>query len=108
MLDMFKNDENEKFVVLPLSDFLKLESIRKIKTSSLYGVSVKMIKVELINFLNAVLVLLKTKEVIEYSIIDDTVRLHLVTTDGIIKSCFSTVICELYYGRPLKFIEEVL
>ena len=104
----FKENDTEQFVLLTLEEYEKLESIRKMKTDNHYGVKLKMIHMETINFLSAVMVLLKTKEVLEFSIIDDTVTLELITKDGMIKSSFSTQLCEMYYGRPMKFIEQVL
>ena len=116
--DMFVNfhnrpktllDENlQEFVLLSAEDYNNLEAIRRMKISELNGVGMKMIKIETLMFLDVVMQLLLTTQIKEFVIYDSTCILKLETQSGIIDSCFSTDLCEKYYGKPLKFIEEVL
>ena len=102
-------DENlQEYVLLSAEDYNNLEAIRKMKSFERFGVGLKMIKFDTLLFLNTVMQLLQTVEIKEFSIIDDVCIMKLEIETGIIDTCFSTNLCEKYYGKPLKFIEEVL
>ena len=103
------SDENlQEYVILSAEEYNNLEAIRKMKSFELYGVSLKMIKFDTLLFLNTVMQLLETVEIKEFSVIGDVCIMKLETETGIIDTCFSTNLCEKYYGKPLKFIEEVI
>lgn len=108
MLKYYNDDTKEEFVLLPLSDFIKMNSILNEQKK---GINVKMVDNELLVFLSTIIELLNTVSIIEFSIIDDTVTLDLITsdeTDNRIQGKFSTDICKKYYAQPLRFIFDVL
>lgn len=105
---MMIDEELQEYVLLSAEDYNNLETIRKMKSFELYGVSLKMIDYKTLLFLNTVMELLLTVQIKEFSIIGDVCIMKLETETGIIDTCFSTNLCEKYYGKPLKFIEEVI
>lgn len=101
-------DEKEEYVLLSKEDYLKLETIRR--NSQFYTkVDTKMIDFNILYFLSSVLNLLEVKDVVDFSIIRDTVTINVNTKEGrTIYAKIDTNLIPQYYGKPLKFIADVL
>lgn len=108
MLKYYNDNTKEEFVLLPLSDFIKMNALLNEQKK---GINVKMVDDELLVFLSTIIELLNTVSIIEFSVIDNTVTLDLITgdeTDNRIQSKFSTDLCKKYYSKPISFIYDVL
>lgn len=101
-------DEKEEYVLLSKEDYIKLETIRR--NSQFYSkVDTKMIDFNMLYFLSSVLNLLEVKDVVEFSIIQDTVTINVRCKEGNqIYAKIDTKLIPQYYGKPLKFIADVL
>lgn len=101
-----KNDsEHRDFVVLTLSDYIKLNATAKMKGE----VKPTIIKINDLLFLSAVMIELSANYDSELSIINDTVTIKVCKDDGSeINSTFDLKLCEKYYNKVNKFISEVL
>ena len=105
MITVKKDDEQRDFVVLSLSDYIKLNAIAKMKGE----VKPTMIKTNDLLFLSAVMKELSANYDSELSIINDTVTIKVCKDDGSeINSSFDLKLCEKYYNKVNKFISEVL
>lgn len=104
MITVKKDSEQRDFVVLTLSDYVKL-NISKMKGE----VKPTMIKTNDLLFLSAVMKELSANYDSELSIINDTVTIKVCKDDGSeINSTFDLKLCEKYYNKVNKFISEVL
>lgn len=93
------------FAILPLSDYIKLNTIAKIKGE----VKSTIIKTNDLLFLSAVMKELSLNYDSELSIINDTITIKVCKDNGTkINSTFDLKLCEKYYNKVNKFISEVL
>lgn len=95
----------EDFVILTLSDYIKLNTQAKMKGE----VKPTMINTNDLLFLTAVMKELEANYNSELSIINDVVKIKVCKDDGSeINSTFELKLCEKYYNKVNKFISEVL
>ena len=105
MIEVKKDSEHRDFVVLAFSDYIKLNSMAKMKGE----VKPTMIKTNDLLFLSAVMKELSANYDSELSIINDTVTIKVCKDDGSeINSTFDLKLCDKYYNKVNKFISEVL
>ena len=105
MITVKKDSEQRDFVVLSLSDYVKLNAVAKMKGE----VKPTMIKTNDLLFLSSVMKELSANYDSELSIINDTVTIKVCKDDGTeINSTFDLKLCEKYYNKVNKFINEVL
>lgn len=105
MITVKKDLEQRDFVVLTLSDYVKLNAIAKMKGE----VKPTIIKTNDLLFLSAIMKELSSNYDSELSIINDTVTIKVCKDDGSeINSTFDLKMCEKYYNKVNKFILEVL
>ena len=96
---------NKDYVILTLSDYVKLNAMVKIKGE----VKPTMIKTNDLLFLSAVMKELSANYDSELSIINDTVTIKICKDDGSeINSTFDLKLCEKYYNKVNKFTPTVL
>lgn len=105
MIEVKNDSEHRDFVLIALSDYIKLNAIAKMKGE----VKPTMIKTNDLLFLSAVMKELSANHDSELSFINDTVTIK-VCKDGEseINSTFDLKLCEKYYNKVNKFISEVL
>lgn len=99
-----KDSEQRDFVVLTLSDYVKLNTLAKMKGE----VKPTMIKTNDLLFLSAVMQELSANYDSELSIINDTVTIKVCRDGSEINAKFDLKLCEKYYNKVNKFISEVL
>ena len=105
MIMVKKDGEQRDFVMLTLGDYIKLNTIAKMKVE----VKPTIIKTNDLLFLSAVMKELSDNYDSELSIINDTVIIKVCKDDGNkINSAFDLKLCEKYYNKVNKFISEVL
>lgn len=96
---------NKEYVLLELSDYIKLNAQAKIKGEA----KPTTIKINDLLFLSAVMKELPANYDRELSIINDTISIRVCKDDGrVINSTFDLKLCEKYYNKVNKFISEVL
>lgn len=105
MITVKKDSEQRDFAVLPLSDYVKLNTLAKMKGE----LKPTMIKTNDLLFLSALMKELSANHDSGLSIINDTVTIKVYNDDGSeIKATFDLKLCEKYYNKVNKFISEVL
>lgn len=93
----FSNHDN--YVLLSLSDYLHLEKQAHSEAE---------ISLDTLIFLSAVVRTISPKAEGKVTLAGNLITLRVVSDKGMIVSTFSSDICEKYYNRIHKFIEEVL
>lgn len=91
--------EHENYVLLSLSDYLHLEKQAHSGTE---------ISLDNLIFLSAVVRTISPKADGKVTLTSNSITLRVISDKGIIVSTFSPCVCEKYYNRIQKFIEEVL
>ena len=91
--------EHENYVLLSLSDYLHLEK---------QGHSDAEISLDNLIFLSAVVRTISPKADGKVTLTRNSITLRVISDKGMIVSTFSPSVCEKYYNRIHKFIEEVL
>ena len=91
--------EHENYVLLSLSDYLHLEKQAHSEAE---------ISPDNIIFLSAVIRTISPKAEGKVTLTGNSITLRVISDKGMIVSTFSSDICEKYYNRIHKFIEEVL
>ena len=91
--------EHDDYVLLSLSDYLHLEKQAHSKAE---------ISLDNLIFLSAVVRTISPKAEGKVTLMSDSITLRVISDKGMIVSTFSSDICEKYYNRIHKFIEEVL
>ncbi len=100
-----KDYQQRDFVILPLSDYVKLDTMAKLK----HAVKPTIININDLLFLSALMKELSASYNSELSIINDIVTIKIYRNDGgEIDSAFDLKLCEKYYNKVNKFISEVL
>lgn len=96
--------KREDYVLIPLEQFITLNRIAKVNSKG-----VTMIKTEDLLFLSAVMTELSKQGLGEITVFDNTVTIRVTSgTDVIINSSFDISLCERYYNRVSKFIDEII
>ena len=91
--------EHENYVLLSLSDYLHLEKQAHSGTE---------ISLDNLIFLSAVVRTISPKADGKVTLTGNSITLRVISDKGMIISTFAPELCEKYYGRIHKFIEEVL
>ena len=91
--------EHENYVLLSLSDYLHLEKQAHSEAE---------ISLDNLIFLSAVVRTISPKAEGKVTLAGNSITLRVISDKGMIVSTFSSDICEKYYNRIHKFIEEVL
>lgn len=91
--------EHENYVLLSLSNYLHLEKQAHSETE---------ISLDNLIFLSAVVRTISPKAEGKVTLAGNSITLRVISDKGTIISTFSSDICEKYYNRIHKFIEEVL
>ena len=96
--------KREDYVLLPLEQYITLNRLAKVNSKG-----VTMIKTEDLLFLSAVMTELSKQGLGEITIYDNTVTIRITSgTDVKINSSFDISLCEIYYNRVSKFIDEII
>ena len=96
--------KREDYVLIPLEQFITLNRIAKVNSKG-----VTMIKTEDLLFLSAVMTELSKQGLGEITVFDNTVTIRVTSgTDVVINSSFDISLCERYYNRVSKFIDEII
>ena len=90
---------HDNYVLLSLSDYLHLEKQAHSEAE---------ISLDNLIFLSAVVRTISPKAEGKVTLADNSITLRVISDKGTIISTFSSDICEKYYNRIHKFIEEVL
>lgn len=91
--------EHENYALLSLSDYLHLEKQAHSNAE---------ISLDNLVFLSAVVRTISPKAEGKVTLTSNSITLRVMSDKGMIVSTFSSDICEKYYNRIHKFIEEVL
>lgn len=91
--------EHDNYVILSLSDYLHLERQAHSEAE---------ISLDNIIFLSAVVRTISPKAEGKVTLTGNSITLRVISDKGMIVSTFSADICEKYYNRINKFIDEVL
>lgn len=90
---------HDNYVLLSLSDYLRLEKQAHSEAE---------ISLDNLIFLSAVVRAISPKAEGKVTLTSTSITLRVISDKGMIVSTFSSDICEKYYNRIHKFIEEVL
>lgn len=90
--------EHENYVLLSLSDYLHLEK-------QAHSVEISL---DNLIFLSAVVRTISPKADGKVTLTSNSITLRVISDKGMMISTFSPCVCEKYYNRIQKFIEEVL
>lgn len=105
MITVKKDSEQRDFAIMTLSDYIKLNTMAKMKGE----VKPTIIKINDLLFLSAVMKELSANYDSELSVINYAVTIKICKDDGSeINSSFDLKLCEKYYNKVNKFISEVL
>lgn len=99
------DNEQKKYAVLAYSDYFKLDMLAKLKGE----VKPTVINTNDLLFLSSVMAELSSNYESELSVINDTVAIKVRKDNGSeINFMFDIKLCEKYYNKINKFINEVL
>lgn len=101
-----KNDptKREDYVLIPLEQYITLNRLAKVNSKG-----VTMIKTADLLFLSAVMTELSKQGLGEITVFDNTVTIRVTCgTEVLINSSFDISLCERYYNRVSKFIDEII